>query len=117
MSILIACLSNPETWIDVQKLINTKEFAMIYLVCNQWTKDNYQNPNNAELVLIDEKKSISENAEKIVSALQGKIQELDVGVNLISGTGAEHMAILSAVIKLGVGMRFVTADQQGIKEL
>jgi len=54
--------------------------------------------------------------DQITAALKKKISG-DVAVNLISGSGKEHMALLGALTKCGVGIRFVTSTEQGIKEL
>ena len=41
----------------------------------------------------------------------------EVGLNFISGTGKEHMALLSAVLKLGIGIRFFALTKDGVKEI
>jgi len=40
-----------------------------------------------------------------------------VGVNFISGAGKEHMALVSALMKLGVGFRLMASTMDGVKEL
>lgn len=42
-----------------------------------------------------------------------KITDLDIAVNIISGSGATHSALLSAVIKLGYGIRIVDVNSKG----
>jgi len=36
---------------------------------------------------------------------------------MTSGSGKEHMALLSALLKLGLGIRLVSFTNNGIKEL
>ena len=55
--------------------------------------------------------------DQIHASLKNKLSFEEVAVNLISGTGTEHMAIISAVLKLGVGMRIVTTEENKIKEV
>ena len=55
--------------------------------------------------------------EKIKNALKGRISGLEIALNLYSGEGKEHMAILAALIQLGIGFRLVIATEQGIKEI
>jgi hypothetical protein len=38
-------------------------------------------------------------------------------VNLISGTGKEHMAAISAVLKLGLAIRLVGVNEGGVIEV
>jgi len=49
--------------------------------------------------------------------LKGKIRGIEAAVNLISGTGKEHMAIMSALLKLGLAIRFVTLTDSGVREI
>ena len=49
--------------------------------------------------------------------LSGRIGFGEVGLNIVSGSGKEHMAVLSAVMKLGVGYRLVAATANGIEEI
>lgn len=45
------------------------------------------------------------------------IEDFEVDVNLICGEGKEHMALISALLKKGVGIRFVVITEKGVKEL
>ena len=38
-------------------------------------------------------------------------------VNLFSGCGKEHMSIMSAILKLGLAIRFVDLSESGVKEI
>ena len=42
---------------------------------------------------------------------------METAVNLISGDGKEHMALLSALLKLGVGIRLIALTKEGVKEV
>ena len=55
--------------------------------------------------------------EDVVKQLSGKLKGFEVALNLASGSGKEHMAIISALIKLGVGFRLVVLTKEGIKEI
>ena len=41
----------------------------------------------------------------------------EAAVNLISGNGKEHMAVISALMKLGLGIRLIALTPNGIKEI
>ena len=68
-------------------------------------------------VVVDFQKPVSELIEDIRKSLDGKIYDLDVALNMVSGTGKEHMAILSALLKLGLGIRLMAVTKNGVVEL
>lgn len=118
MATLVACLSTGKgTWAQVQALINSGNFDKTILVCNQWTKDNYQN-ENAEMILINSDKPLEENLKLLELSLKEKVTDIEVGLNLVSGSGIEHMLVLSALLRIGTGIRLVIADEKGeVKEI
>ena len=67
-------------------------------------------------MLVDVNRGMEVMKKTIVSELKSKLSG-DVAVNFISGSGKEHMALLSAMIEMGVGMRFVVPVDSEIKEL
>ena len=66
---------------------------------------------------MDTHKDLADLKEDISSELGKKMKGTDVAVNMVSGSGKEHMALLSALLGLGMGLRFVAATKDGIKEL
>ena len=118
MTCLIASLSTGKgTWIHVSKLINEGTWDKVFLVTNMFGKENFTNTKNAEMIIIDDNKSLEELREEIKKGLNGKISDTEIAVNFISGSGKEHMAVLSAILQLGLGMRFVAATDSGVKEV
>ena len=117
MTILVACLSTGKgTWGHVARVIAEQEWEKIILITNDFGVENFKNEKNAEMVAIDSRKTLPEVVEEIKKALEGKL-EGDVAVNFISGSGKEHMALLSALLKLGVGIRLIALTKDGIKEV
>lgn len=118
MTILIANISSGKgTWGHVARVISELEWEKIFLITNKFGKENFKPEKKAELVLIDEKKPTTELTQDILKALKGKILDTEVALNLISGTGKEHMATLSALLKLGLGIRLIILTKEGVKEL
>ncbi len=118
MSILVACLSTGKgTWGHVSRLIADGQWDKIFLVTNEFGKENFNNEKQAELILVDSRKGIEEIRDEIKNGLKGKISDMEVSTNFISGEGKEHMALLSAIIQLGLGVRFVALTKDGVKEL
>jgi hypothetical protein len=119
MTDLVACLSTGKgTWIGVLKLVNKPDFEKVFLVINTWTKDNLKlKKDNVYLITIDSDNKTSAIRDTIMQQLEGKITGFEVAVNLDSGTGKEHTALISALIKLGLALRFVIAEGEDIEEV
>jgi len=118
MTELVACLSTGKgTWGHVSRLISDGTWENVILVTNEFGKENFANGKNAVLVSIDSRKPILELVNDIKNALEGKLKGPEVAVNIVSGDGKEHMALISALLKLGLGIRFVAVTKEGIKEI
>ena len=118
MTVLIACVSTGKgTWVEVSKLIGMEQWSKVVLIGNTFAKDNFQKPNNAEFIEIDSFKPLQVIKKIIVDNLKDKIEDPEVLLNLASGSGKEHMAIISALLSIGLGVRFVSTGAEGLEEL
>lgn len=118
MSTLIACLSTGKgTWGHVSRLIKENSWDKVFLITNEFGKENFTRSENTELIIINQSQGIKELAAEIESKLKNKIKDPEVALNLVSGTGKEHTAILSAVLKLGLGIRLVALTKEGMQEV
>lgn len=116
---LIAVLSSGKgTWGHVARLITDVEWGKIFLISNEFGKENFTCSKPFELILIDDNRGIEEMQKDIKSQLEGKLKSFDeIAINLVSGTGKEHMALLSALMQLGVGFKMVALTKDGVKEI
>ena len=118
MTSLIACLSTGKgTWMQVIDLIKAEEWDKIYLVTNEFGKEKFSTDKPVEFVVIDVEKPMQHLVEDIRSELHGKINDLETALNIISGSGKEHMALISAVLKLGLAVRYVTSENGKVIEV
>lgn len=118
MTDLIACLSSGEkSWAHVARLIKEQDWKRIFVITNDFGKKNFKADKKVEFIVVDFQKPVSMLISDIQNALKGKITDFEVALNLVSGTGKEHMAILSALLKLGVGVRLMAVTKEGVKEL
>ncbi|MBI4016872.1 MAG: hypothetical protein HY363_04220 [Candidatus Aenigmarchaeota archaeon] len=118
MTILVACLlTGKGTWAEVTKLTNNADWEKILLVTNDFGQKNYS-PSKADKTKIIAVDDMS-NATAIRNFLQPSFDGLfgEVAVNLTSGTGNVHMAVLSALLKSGAGIRLVIPTETGFEEL
>jgi len=117
MTDLVACLSSGKgTWLQVAGLIKHQEWDNIFLITDEVGKDNFKPDKKAKMIVIDPNKRLTELVEDIKKSLNGKLG-IDVAVNLISGSGKEHMAVISALLKLGAGIRLIALTREGVSEV
>jgi len=118
MADLVACLGNDNASVNhVLKVIQSMEWENIFIISNNANKDNLKVKDKVTNVIIDETKYLEEIVDEIVKKLKGKIKKNDVALNLISGSGKEHMAVISALLKLGLGIRLIALTPKGVKEV
>lgn len=118
MTVLIAHLSSGKgTWKHVTDLITKGSWSKVLLICNDFAYKSFDiTPDKALKLLINEE-DMDGTFSKLTQVLKKQLaQEFDVAVNQSSGSGAEHMAVMSAVLKAGVGVRFVYVEDSKIKE-
>jgi len=117
MADLIACLSTGKgSWVEVAKLINNEKWDHVYLITNDFGKEKFSADKEVKFVLVDVNKGMEAMKNSIITALKEKVSG-DVAVNFVSGSGKEHMALFSALMKMGVGIRIVAAADSEVKEL
>lgn len=115
---LVASLSTGKgTWGHVSRLIADNEWDNIFLITNEFGKENFTPEKKANFVIVDARKGMEELRDDIKSQLEGHIKGTEVALNLVSGTGKEHMATVSALLKLGLGIRLTALTKDGTKEI
>jgi hypothetical protein len=116
MTELIACLSSGKgSWSYILKMMKEESWDNVFLVTNKFGKENFK--ADAEFIVVDFQKPVFLLIKEIKEQLKGRIKGIEVAVNLVSGTGKEHMAIMSALLKLGLAIRFVTLTESGVREI
>ena len=117
MTSLVASIGDDQaSWGQIRRLIKEQEWEHVYLIGGEGAK-SFTADRSFDLMLIDQKKPVKDLILEIDGHLSGKLSFTDVGVNLVSGSGKEHMAILAALLKLGVGIRLVAITKEGFVEL
>ena len=118
MTELVACLSTGKgTWGHVNRIISDGKWDRVILITNDYGNENFQKDEKTELICLDLNQGIRELRDEIEGKLRGKIKSSEVGLNVVSGTGKEHMALLSALLRLGVGIRLVALTKDGVEEI
>ncbi len=118
MAQLVALLSKGEgTWGQVAGLIKKGKWDKIILVGSSFAKNFNVEGAEYEMVqvelgnpLVDLKK---EMAEKLKPHLNSDFSS-EVALSIASGEGKEHMALISALLSIPVGVRFTALTKEGI---
>jgi len=116
MTKLIAMLSTGKgSWAQVSELIASEQWEEVILMTNQFGKEKFT--TDADLLVFNLDDPVEELSEQMFKALQGYTLGLEVAVNMTSGTGKEHMALFSAIIRHGCAIRLVYAKDKVMKAL
>ena len=119
MAELIACLgAGKGTWGLLGKLINAEEWDLIVLITNAFGAERFSvEGRELKFIVVDDKKSEFELTKDITEQLKEHIKGVEVALNLNSGDGKVHMALLSAVLKAGVGIRLISVKDDKVEEV
>ncbi len=114
---LIALLSSGKgTWGQVSGLMKHGEWDKIILLGDDFAKD-FKHEKPFEFIKIDLGKKIKDLQQEFKEKLKPQIQGMEVALSIASGDGKEHMALVSALINLPVGVRFAALTKEGIIDL
>lgn len=110
MPTLIACLSTGKgTWSEVSQLLQAQPWSKVFLITNEFGKQNFTaQQENVELLVVNPEQEIPALVHELKQLLKDKITDFEVAVNFVSGSGREHMAVLEAVLEMGLNFRLVT---------
>ncbi|MFH1325701.1 MAG: hypothetical protein ABIH49_02955 [archaeon] len=116
----IALLSSGKgTWAQVAGLIKHGEWEKIILLGDDFSSQFRIEDKKeiTEFIKIDLGKKIRDLRDELINKLKGKIHGTEVALSVASGDGKEHMALISALINLPVGIRFAALTKDGIIDL
>jgi len=103
------------TWGHVSRLMN-ENWDSIFLVGNNFAR-KFTHEKKFEFIEIDEKSSAEEIKKRIVNGIKDKIRDTEVALNIVSGEGREHSALIAAIMEAGYGFRLVLLTKDGMKTL
>lgn len=110
---LVALLSKGEgTWSQVAGIINQGEWDNIILIGDDFAKQF--KTNKQHLFVEVNSRRLADLKEEIQRKLAGKIKGTEVALSIASGDGKEHMALISALLSIPVGVRFVALTKDGL---
>ncbi len=114
---LIALLSSGKgTWGQVSGLMKHGEWDKIIVIGDEFGT-GFTHEKKFEFIKINLNLKIKELKEELLKKLKGKIDGTEVALSIASGDGKEHMALISALINLPVGIRFAALTKDGVIDL
>lgn len=114
---LIALLSSGKgTWAQVSGLMKHGDWEKVILLGSDFAK-TFTHEKKFEFIEVDLNKRIKDLREEFSQKLKGKINGMEVALSIASGDGKEHMALVSALINLPVGVRFAALTKEGVVDL
>lgn len=117
MTTLIAFLSTGKgTWGHVSRLIETGQWEKVVLLSNEFGKEKFSPDSKTELVVLQNMKPLKELSTDIENALKGKVGG-DVAVNVVSGSGKEHMALFGALQRLNAKFTLSAVTKAGVETI
>lgn len=118
MTQLVAFLATGKgTWGHVLELARQEDFESIILITNTFGKDKFQPSENMKLVVADLRMDVEGLRDYLTDKLKPLVTGTEVALNIVSGEGKEHMALIAALLNLGVGVRLVVAGEEKMVEL
>lgn len=113
---LVALVGNEtETLGQIAGLIKKGDWDKVILVGENF--DQFSSGKPLDLVRISLDTRLIEMRDDIRKKIKGKITGTEVALSIASGSGKEHMALISALLTLPVGIRFTALTKDGIIEL
>jgi len=118
MTDLITCLSvGKGTWNEVRNVIEKENWRKVFIITNEFGKQKYQPIKDTEFIVVDARKSLKELMDAVMEGIGGKVEGTEVGLNVTSGSGKEHMAMLGAILKSGLSFRLVAVESDKLMHI
>lgn len=112
---LIALLSSGKgSWSQVSGLIKQGEWDNIILIGNDFAKKfTVDNEKKHEFIEISDN-TLVQMKQEILDKLKNKIKGTEIALSIASGNGKEHIALISALLSIPVGIRFTALTKEGL---
>jgi len=106
-----------ENWGQITALINHSEAEKIILIQDK-TADPFPSNHKCKTFHIDSTKPLTQLTLELKEKLKTELSsDFEVALSIASGTGKDHMALVSALLSVPVGIKLVAYTKEGIKFL
>lgn len=118
MELVVLISKGKGSWGQAIGLIKRGEWEKIIVIGDKYSKKTFYSlgiEKKFEFVSVNLNKNIMELIEELKYKLKNKIKGIEVALNIVSGCGKEHMALIAALLNLPVGIKFTILTKDGIK--
>ncbi len=114
---LVALLSSGKgSWAQVSGLMKHGDWDKIFILGDDLAKE-FSHEKPFEFIKIDLSKKIKDLRDEFSKKMKGKFSGMEVALSMASGDGKEHMALISSLINLPIGVRFAALTKEGVIDL
>jgi len=104
-----------ESWGQIKGIMNRIDSDKVIIVKDKKVS-GFPTDARTDIVNVDASKSLLDLKEEIMKILKVKLSgDFEVALSLASGNGKEHMALISALLSIPVGIRLVAFTKKGIE--
>ena len=109
--------TDKENWGQITALINRLEAERCILIVSK-NAEGFPANERCDIIEIDSDKPLAQLKEDLLKKLRDRLSgDFEVALSLASGNGKEHMALLSALLNVPVGVKIVVYTKEGIQFL
>ncbi len=107
--------NDKENYPQLNALIKRGEWDKVAIIKSKEVEE-FISGDNIKVLEINSKASISELKEEIKQKLKSHLsKEFEVALSIASGTGKEHMAVISALLSIPVGIKLTVYTKNGVE--
>ncbi len=113
----LVCFQGPdkENWAQINALIKRGEWEKVFVIKDK-TAEEFSMDDKCSVININSDKPLLEIKQDIIEKLKTRIvKDFEVALSIASGTGKTHMALLSALLSIPVGIRLVAFTKNGVE--
>lgn len=118
MAQFVSLLSKGEgTWGQVSGLMKRGQWEKIIIIGDSYAKNFIVEGVQFDFIEVNLDNSLMNLKKELVEKLKPKLDSdfsSEVAVSIASGTGKEHMALISALLSIPVGVRFTALTKEGV---
>ena len=109
--------ADKENWGQVTALINRLEYEKCALIMSS-KAEGFPVPENCKVIELKSEMPLLEMKDYLIEKLKPFLSgDFEVALSIASGNGKEHMALLSALLNVPVGVKLVVYTKEGIQFL
>ncbi len=104
-----------ENLAQISALIKKEEWDKIVVIKNKSAEKTHFS-DKCEVIEVNSDSPLLELKEEIINKLKPKLGKgFEVALSIASGSGKEHMALISALLNVPVGIRLVAFTKKGVE--